>query len=336
MNVRAVSSIRRDHPRFIGPFPSPGWNLSARLHDVSGIRRTLPQHIDPRPRPVWNPSANFRSASKLRRARPRTITSRRSPAKPSNKRRSHFQAPKNPSMTCQLKIELRVEPSDERRACVRTPKRPSTGRRLAFQPRRTFRPASSELHPGSEEPFSNTSTSFPAPGGTFHRASNQRPDSEETFRRSSTRLPAPGGVHQRASKPPPGSEEPVSDSSTRIRTPGNSSELVKFMSRSRRTRQQTFRGLRASKEHFNERPICFRNPKKPLAKRCLASEDSESTLASFSISSRLRKVHQRTAHLPPSSQRAHMRMSGNFKVPKNLSDHHLFASELSMNWSINV
>ena len=126
MNVRAASGIRRDHPRFIGPFPSSVRSSSASLRGVLGIRRTPLQHIDPRPRPGWNPSVKLRSASKLRRARHRTITSHRSPAKPSNKRPGHVKTPKSPSLTHQLEVELRVEPSDERRARLQPPKRPST------------------------------------------------------------------------------------------------------------------------------------------------------------------------------------------------------------------
>lgn len=133
---------------------------------------------------------NFRPASKLRRALPQTITSHLSPAKPSNKRQGHIQAPKSSSLTRQLEVELRVEPSDERRTRLKPPKRPSTGRRLAFQPRGTFQRASAPP-PGSEEPLSNTSTSFPAPGGTFRQASVPRPDSEESINSTSTSLPAP-------------------------------------------------------------------------------------------------------------------------------------------------
>jgi hypothetical protein len=133
---------------------------------------------------------NFRPASKLRRALSRTITSHRSPAKPSNKRQGHIQAPKSSSLTRQLEVELRVEPSDERRTRLKPPKRPSTGRRLAFQPRGTFQRASAPPS-GSEEPLSNTSTSFPAPGGTFRQASVPRPDSEESINSTSTSLPAP-------------------------------------------------------------------------------------------------------------------------------------------------
>ena len=162
MNVRAASGIRRDHPRFIGPFPSSVRSSSASLRGVLGIRRTPLQHIDPRPRPGWNPSVKLRSASKLRRARHRTITSHRSPAKPSNKRPGHVKTPKSPSLTHQLEVELRVEPSDERRARLQPPKRPLTGRRLAFQSRGTFHLASKPPQ-SSEELISNQSTSLPAP-----------------------------------------------------------------------------------------------------------------------------------------------------------------------------
>lgn len=222
MNVRSASGIRRDHPRFIGPYPSSDRNISASVRDASGIRGLPRQRFDLRRCPGWNSSVSIRPASKLRRAHPRTITSRRSPEKLSNKHPRHVQAPKSLSATFQLEVELRVEPSDERPARLQPPKRPLAGHRLAFQPRGTIRWASIPP-PSSEEPFSSASTHFPAPGGAFHRASGQPPASEETVNRSSTRIPAPGGERHRASQPPLGSEEPFSDSLTRFRSPGNSS-----------------------------------------------------------------------------------------------------------------
>jgi len=209
---------------------------------------------------------------------------------------------------------------------------------------------------GSEEPLRSASTHFIAPVGTrqrasgpgqapkssssnhlltskpreaVHRASGQRPDSEETFRRLSTRLLAPGGVRQRASESPPSSEEPVSDTSTRIRTPESSSPLVRFASRSRRTAQQTVRGLRASKEHINERPICFRNPKKPSAKRCLASEYSESTSADvWRLQGSEERIRLLLTRIWALVELIHKGLTW-IRAPKRSVTSHVFASQLS-------
>lgn len=210
MNVRSASGIRRDHLRFIGPFLSPGRNLSARLRDVSGIRRTRPQHIDLLPSSGWNPSASFRPGSKLRKAYHRTITSHRSPAKPSNKRQSQFQAPKSPSIARQLEIELRIEPFIERLANVRTPKRPSEGRRPDSQLRMEYL---TELQNHLQAPKNLSAT---------HRLESELPK-----------------THHHSSSLFQGSEEPVNKPLKDSELPKNTSTNVRFASGIRRHRLQS-------------------------------------------------------------------------------------------------
>ena len=294
MNVRAASGIRRDHPRFIGPFPSSVRSSSASLRGVLGIRRTPLQHIDPRPRPGWNPSVKLRSASKLRRARHRTITSHRSPAKPSNKRPGHVKTPKSPSLTHQLEVELRVEPSDERRARLQPPKRPLTGRRLAFQSRGTFHLASKPPQ-SSEELISNQSTSLPAPRNrsssvwptsSLRRDLPQVVDSTPSSGWSASASVRTASRLRRTSRrlvdPNPNSRKLIATRQAHVGIPKNLST--------------SYWALRASKEHFNERPICLRNPKTSSAKRCFASEDSESTFVRFWNLLKFRRTRLRTVH----------------------------------------
>jgi hypothetical protein len=139
--------------------------------------------------------------------------------------------------------------SDERPSHVRAPKNPSMKHRPAFQLRRVF-----------------------------HRASGPRQASEEAVNSPSTQIQSSGGAHPRASEPPRRSEDHLHDSSTRIRTPGNSSPNVGSAPGLRRDHLPTV-GVNQSFQRTLQRTPDFASSirRRYLQKRCLASEDSEST-----------------------------------------------------------
>lgn len=80
-----------------------------------------------------------------------------------------------------------MRPSCKRPSRIQAPKNLSTKHRLTIQLRGAFCRASN-LRQASEETVDRSSTRFPAPGGVHHRASKPHPSSEEPVSDSSTRI----------------------------------------------------------------------------------------------------------------------------------------------------
>lgn len=186
MDVRSASSLRRDNLRFIGPFLSPGRNLSERLCDVSGIRRDPPQHIGPPHSSSWNPSASFRPGSKLRRAHHRTIDLHRSPLKPSIERLANVRAPKRPSEGRRPDFKLRVENITELQNHLQAPRNLSATHRPESELQKT-RQHSSGLCQGPEEPVNKPSEDSELPK-THQRTPDLLQESEETVSKALSRF----------------------------------------------------------------------------------------------------------------------------------------------------
>lgn len=186
MDVRSASSLRRDNLRFIGPFLSPGRNLSERLRDVSGIRRNPPQHIGPPQSSSWNPSASFRPGSKLRRAYHRTIDLHRSPLEQSIKRLANVRTPKRPSEGRRPDFKLWVENITELQNHLQAPRNLSATHRLESELQKA-RHHSSGLCQGPEEPVNKPSEDSELPK-TRQRTPDLLQESEETFSKALSRF----------------------------------------------------------------------------------------------------------------------------------------------------
>jgi hypothetical protein len=258
------------HPGSEEPFrntstslPAP-WNLPTGVRTTSGFRRNHQQSVDPLSSPGWNLPTSFWPASGLRRNHQPVVDPLSSPVEPSHRRQNHLRAPKNPSAE----------------------------RQPAFQLRGAF-PQASAQHPGSEEPFRNTSTRFPAPWNvptgvrttSGFRRSHQRSvnqPSRSGWNPSPSVRPASGlrRNHQPVVDPTPSSGWRTSTgvkATSRLRrtrqrqidpNPNSGKLIAPFRSKSRlrRTHHQTIEELRASKRTLQRTPDLLQESEDTISK----------------------------------------------------------------------